>query len=184
MGANLPLRLPSPHSNVSSYNEIVNEKRPFPAPYERLLRRLTELCQAHYGERLVSLVIYGSLGRGTATPESDVDFLIVAEGLPNGRIPRVQEFLSIERQLQEEFDFRFELSPVFKTPAEVQLGSPLFLDMTEDAVFLIDRQGFFQNYLVDLRARLRKLGAKRIWLGNAWYWDLKPDYRPGEVFEI
>jgi hypothetical protein len=27
-------------------------------------------------------------------------------------------------------------------------------------------------------------GARRIWCGNAWYWDLKPDYRPGEVFEL
>lgn len=161
----------------------MNNASQFPAPYDRLLERLTQLCQAHYGEHLVSLVIYGSLGRGTATPESDVDFLIVAEGLPKGRTPRVQDFLPIERQLQEEFDFYLELSPVFKTPAEVQLGSPLFLDMTEDAVLLIDRQGFFESYLASLRKRLRELGAKRIWLGNAWYWDLKPNYRPGEVFD-
>lgn len=131
----------------------------------------------------MSLVIYGSLGRGTATPESDVDFLIVAESLPKGRISRVQDFLPIERQLQEEFNFHLELSPVFKTPAEVQLGSPLFLDMTEDAVLLFDRQGFFESYLASLRRRLRKLGANRIWLGNAWYWDLKPNYRPGEIFD-
>ncbi len=132
----------------------------------------------------MSLVIYGSMGRGTATPESDVDFLIVAEGLPKGRIPRVQDFLKVESQLREEFDFHFELSPILKTPAEVQMGSPLFLDMTEDAILLFDRESFFERFLDGLRERLRKLGAKRIWLGNAWCWDLKPDYQPGEVFEI
>jgi hypothetical protein len=31
---------------------------------------------------------------------------------------------------------------------------------------------------------LAHLGARRVWLGNAWYWDLKPDYRPGDVFEL
>jgi hypothetical protein len=31
---------------------------------------------------------------------------------------------------------------------------------------------------------LEQLGARRIWRGNAWFWDLKPDYRPGEVFEL
>jgi hypothetical protein len=24
----------------------------------------------------------------------------------------------------------------------------------------------------------------RIWRGNAWLWDLKPDYQPGDVFEL
>ena len=33
-------------------------------------------------------------------------------------------------------------------------------------------------------ARLAALGARRKWRGSAWYWDLKPDYRPGEVFEL
>ncbi|MCY4660185.1 MAG: hypothetical protein OXF93_10300 [Acidobacteria bacterium] len=27
-------------------------------------------------------------------------------------------------------------------------------------------------------------GACRLWLGNAWYWDLKPDYKPGDVFDL
>jgi len=43
---------------------------------------------------------------------------------------------------------------------------------------------FMQNVLAQFECRLKKLGANRIWSGNAWYWDLKPDYRPGEVFEI
>ncbi len=56
--------------------------------------------------------------------------------------------------------------------------------MTEDARILFDREGFFARKLDRLRERLAQLGAKRIWLGNAWYWDFKPDYRPGEVFEL
>ena len=63
-------------------------------------------------------------------------------------------------------------------------GSPLFLDMTEDARILYDRDGFLERAFVDLESRLERLGARRIWRGNAWYWDLKPDYTPGEVFEI
>jgi len=31
---------------------------------------------------------------------------------------------------------------------------------------------------------LARLGAKRIWRENMRYWELKPDYKPGEVFEI
>lgn len=36
--------------------------------------------EAHYGERLVEVVLYGSVARGEATPESDVDVLVVLRG--------------------------------------------------------------------------------------------------------
>jgi hypothetical protein len=56
--------------------------------------------------------------------------------------------------------------------------------MVEDASILFDRNGFFSKILDRLRARLKELGAKRVWKGNIWYWVLKPDYKPGEVIEL
>ena len=56
--------------------------------------------------------------------------------------------------------------------------------MVEDARILHDANGFLAARLDRLRARLRELGARRIWRGNAWYWELKPDLRPGEVFSL
>ena len=144
----------------------------------------------HYGERLVSLVIYGSVGRGTMRPDSDIDLLIVADELPPGRIPRVVDFAAVENSLApllERFrreGFSTELSPVFKTREEAARLTPLFLDMVDDALILHDREGFFAGVLDRLRSRLAALGSRRIWRGNAWYWDLKPDYRPGEIFEL
>lgn len=49
---------------------------------ERLLVEMNDRVQAHYADRLVSLVVFGSMGRGTPRPDSDVDLLIVAEPLP------------------------------------------------------------------------------------------------------
>ncbi len=76
------------------------------------------------------------------------------------------------------------ISPVFKTPEEVARGSALFLDIVEDGRILFDREGFFAHFRERFRQRLSQLGARRVWIGSAWYWDLKPDYRPGEVFEL
>ena len=56
--------------------------------------------------------------------------------------------------------------------------------MVEDAKMLFDRRHFFEGVLERLRKRLKELGAKRIWQGNAWYWDLKPDYKPGDIIEL
>ena len=157
---------------------------------ESLLADLRSEVRRHYGDRLVSLVVFGSMGRGTPRPDSDLDALIVADDLPNGRIARVQEFAPVEAALGPRLSdgrragFFTECSPVFKTPQELQAGSPLLLDMVDDAKVLYDREGFFSGAMEQLKERLTRLGARRLWRGNAWLWDLKPDYRPGDVFEL
>ena len=149
-----------------------------------LLNRLTSLCKEWYGERLISLAVFGSVGRGTPLPDSDIDLLLVIKDLPIGRMARVKEFSAIEAAPGMTTRGQLELSPVFKTPEEIVKGSPLLLDMVEDARVLFDRDDFFKNVLKSLKERLQKSGARRIWQGNVWYWDLKPDYVQGEIFEI
>jgi hypothetical protein len=151
---------------------------------KKLLNRLTSLCKERYGERLISLAVFGSVGRGTPRPDSDIDLLLVIKDLPVGRIARVKEFAAIETTLGMAIKGRIELSPVFKTPEEIANGSLLLLDMVEDARVLFDSDDFFKNALKNLKERLQKMGARRIWQGNVWYWDLKPDYKQGEIFEI
>ncbi len=119
------------------------------------------------------------MGRGTARPDSDVDILLVVQGLSHWRMERVEEFKPIESALSGVM-----LSPILKTPEEIKSGSPLLLDMVDDAVILYDRENFLQNTLSTLRENLARLGAKRIWRGDNWFWDLKPDYQRGEVFEV
>jgi len=77
-----------------------------------------------------------------------------------------------------------EVSTKLKTPAEAAQFTPLYLDLTEDALILYDRDGFFQGVLDRLRQKLAALGARRIRQGQIQYWQLKPDYRWGEVFEL
>ncbi|MBA4379606.1 MAG: hypothetical protein C0393_02785 [Anaerolinea sp.] len=144
-----------------------------------LLEELRVACQKNYGKRLVSLAVFGSVGRGTARPDSDMDVLLVVEGLSLWRMERVTEFQPVEDTFSGVM-----LSPVLKTPQEIKSGVPLLLDMVEDAVILYDRNAFLQTTLNHLRASLARLGAKRIWRGDVWYWDLKPDYQYGEIFEV
>ena len=116
--------------------------------------------------------------------------LVVARGLPAGRFPRVDDFRTVEEVLAPRLQaargagLQPELSPIFKTPAELVRGTPLLLDMTEDARILHDPEGCLIGVLDGLRTRLRALGSRRIWRGDAWYWDLKPDYQWGDVIEL
>lgn len=143
-------------------------------------------CRAHYGERLVSLAVFGSAARGGMRADSDIDLLLVVEGLPQGRLARVRDFDTIEAGLAEVLALakkdgvHTSLSPVFKTPEEVEQGSLLFLDMTDQAKILFDRNGFLRGYLDNLAGRLAKMGARRVYRGGGYYWLLKPDLKPGE----
>jgi len=158
--------------------------------FVRLEQALLPALERHYGERLVSVVLFGSVARGTAGPTSDMDLLVVADGLAQGRMKRSADFSAVEDAVEpllvslREKGIHTRLSPVLKTKEEASGGNILYIDLVEDARVLFDRDGFFEQILARLRRRLSELGARRVWIGSAWYWDLKPDFKPGEVFEL
>ncbi len=158
--------------------------------FDQILKAVADACRDHYGRRLVSLVVFGSVARGTMRHDSDIDLLVVVDDLPRGRIPRVRDFdlveAAVEEQLKqaESLGIYTRLSPVIKTPTEVRYGSPLFLDMTLHTRMLADRDEFLSRYLDRLRARLQELGARRVRRGGGYYWILKPGYQPGEEIQL
>jgi predicted nucleotidyltransferase len=167
-----------------------NATRMLKAKFKELQDKILEETKLFYGDRIVSFVVFGSVARETFRYDSDIDILIIAENLPKGRMKRAAQFSAVEdrvapflESLKKEGIDTY-ISAIFKTPQEAELGSPLFLDMVEDAQILYDKNAFFARRLERLRNRLKELGAKRVWKGNIWHWVLKPDFRPGEVIEL
>lgn len=177
-------------SAVYPFNNKMTTPSSFQHAWDAILDALVSACRSHYGSRLRSVAVFGSVGRGTMRGDSDIDLLLLAEPLPNGRIPRIDEFAPVEaavapvigRARDAGIDTR--VSAIIRTPAEARAGSPLMFDMTEDARILYDPDVVLGTALDDLKARLNRLGARRIHMGGWWYWDLKPDFKPGEVFDI
>lgn len=158
--------------------------------FEDHLQDTLTACQANYGDRLVSLAVFGSVARQTQRPDSDIDLLLVVEGLPDGRLARVAEFSGVEDRVEPGLaqararGVHTRLSPLFKTPAELAVGSLILLDMIEDARLLFDRKATLQRRLARLRQRLVELNARRIRKGGSYYWQLKPDLKPGEEIQL
>jgi uncharacterized protein len=162
---------------------VLTSSHPFVDGVLREARRL-------YGDRLRALALFGSVARGSARPDSDLDVLLVVEDLPRGHSRRLATFATVETELAREIaalrleGLQVEISPVLRTPEELAIATPLLLDLTEDAVILEDRGGVLAGALESLRTRLRRLGSRRVWRDGTWYWDRKPDYRRGEIIRL
>ncbi len=159
--------------------------------YFQLIEKIVRKSREYYRDRLISFAVFGSVVRDVFRPDSDIDILIIAEGLPSKRWQRTSEFIeNVEKDLSGDIQRLHDkgiypsLSPVIKSKEEVNYGSPLFLDMTEDVKILYDEADFFKDYIKGLKQRLNKLGAKKIVHKDGYYWDLKPDYRFGDVIEL
>ena len=69
-------------------------------PYKTLIERLIEALKRKYGGKFISLVVFGSVARGEARKDSDVDLLLVIDSIPKRRLERQKEFMEIEKELE------------------------------------------------------------------------------------
>jgi hypothetical protein len=151
--------------------------------WKRGLDRYVDLLKELLGADLISVVLFGSWARGTARPESDLDLLVVARDLPRSRLERHRLLYRIARGVSEEF--ADTVAPVRLTPEEAERVRPFYLGMLSGHVVLWDANGFFQRVLERLRARLAELGARRYVDEDGYeFWDLKPDWKPGDVVSL
>jgi len=159
-------------------------------PYKSLLEKLTKLLQKEFQDKLISVVLYGSVARGDNRKDSDIDLLLVIKDLPKTITERVILFDKVERKLDDyimrlmDDGYYITLTPVLKTPEEAMRFSPIYMDMTEDAIILYDENGFFRKVLEKTKKRLKELGFERVWLSKkVWYWR-KRNYKFGEIIDF
>ncbi len=129
-------------------------------PYGTLTDKLTRALEKKYGDKFLSLIIFGSVARGKGRKDSDVDSLLIIDSLPRGAMAKQREFTEVEKEIEG------------------------YLNMAEDAIVVYDKDDFFKNILEKIRKGLKDLESKRVRLGSRWYWVLKPDYRFKEVTRI
>lgn len=156
--------------------------------FQCLLDCLVRETRLAFGDRLVSIVLYGSVARGEAGPQSDLDILVIIDKAPPSYYERLRPLLPILRNLhalpcwKALRDRGIYPSPnvLLLSREEAEQDRCLYLDMIEEGRMLADRGGFFRGRLEALRSRLRDLGATKKRHNGGWFWDLKPDLHPGE----
>jgi hypothetical protein len=171
---------------------VSNEWFALQPEYHELADEYTRAIRDFFGDRLVSIAFFGSVARGTADPESDIDVLVIAENLPKDLGLRFRETMPVHEKVRKSSAYRVLrlkgrvgfVSDLFLTPKETMAHPPILLDACDDAFLAYDRNGFLEGVLKDIRRRLKELNARKVKASKGYYWVLKPDAKLSEVVEI
>jgi len=155
-----------------------------------LLTKLVLLMKEFLGEDLLSVVLYGSIARGKGTVGSDLDLIVVHKKCGKNM---AMEFAKMIQELRESNEYRLlkkqGLSPypysIFIDESKLKKHPWILLDVLDDGIILLDKNEILAQELKKIRARLKELGSKKVFLENGkWYWNLKPDWKPGDIIEL
>jgi uncharacterized protein len=150
--------------------DIITAREGMNANYTILIQALQEA----FGERLKTVVLFGSQARGEARPGSDHDVFVVIHGLPREPVSRQQELRGALRDCLA--DLPGAVSLVGRTPPEFEADlTPLYLDVCVDGVCLYGAE-YFEPFRGCALAGLEASGMKRKRIGNTLHW-MFPDGR-------
>lgn len=164
--------------------------RQIASPWLELVERMVAEYREALSDDLLAVACFGSTARGDAGPESDLDLYVVTRRrvsvLLDERLDRVQRIRETpEYQNLARAGYHPEAAPIFHTAEQLRAHPWILLDIADHGVVLYDPESILTTELEAVRRRLRELGAKRIERPDgSWYWDLKPDWRPGETVEL
>jgi HEPN domain-containing protein/predicted nucleotidyltransferase len=129
-----------------------------PAAIARRVQEALETAKLSFA--LAGAVLFGSSATARAAAHSDVDLLVVGRGLPLKRQRRCREIVEIKQWLPG-----VPLDVLLLTPEEVESNfrnhNPLFLNIAEDGVVLLDREGTLARAIEATRRYVRERGIVR-----------------------
>ncbi|MEM2184681.1 MAG: nucleotidyltransferase domain-containing protein [Candidatus Methanomethylicia archaeon] len=162
--------------------------------FSHLIKRYCELLLDYFGDRLISIMLFGSIARGDWSRDSDIDILIVVDGWNDKPIwVRIGELKNVKKMLEDTFEFKRALNagfwPIIQnyplSLEEAKRFNRIYLDAIIDGIILYDKNDFLRNVLDKIRRRMEALGSMRITLPNGkFYWVLKGDIIAGEVIDF
>jgi predicted nucleotidyltransferase len=161
--------------------------------YRGLAEQFAAILRRELGQRLTSIVLYGSVARGTARQDSDIDLLIMAGETDAERKATCDEIWKWDDTFSDQPEvvalrkasYSAGLEIYVLSKAQARRGTPIYLDMTLEAIVLYDPEGFFDRRMQQIKRRMAELNSYREWIEPDLYvWHLKANLKPGEVFSL
>jgi predicted nucleotidyltransferase len=125
--------------------------------------RIVEGIKRYFGSRIISIVLFGSQARGTATEHSDIDLVVIVKGMPSNW--RKQKEINIEVRWIEELS-DLPVSIILKNPTTVKSSlsviQPLLFGILKSYKVLYDPTNFFETQAEIYRKKMKKWKVEEI----------------------
>ena len=128
---------------------------------QNISRQIKKKVRKLSGIEIVSLAIFGSVARRENSADSDIDLLIVAEGIAKKRIQRIPDMIKIKRELNLEFPPDILLVSKDECQSNFRNHNPLYLDIAFDAEIIYDDTGFLKNLIEETREYVNSNNIRR-----------------------
>lgn len=115
-------------------------------------------------------IAFGSRIKGEATPYSDFDLLIVADGINTKRHRRENEIIQLKRCLPTEL-FDILLFSPREVISNFKNHNPLFLDLAQEGMVILDKNDFLKPLIDETRYYIKVKGIKKLKYG--WRFPVK-----------
>jgi len=164
------------------FQELRKGLEHIPLKYREALSEFLAFLKDKLRGNLISVVVFGSVARGTFKEHSDVDLLVVSRNFPKKLVDRIDLFVDKTFEISMKYGINISIIPL--KIDEAQNTQPIYLDMTYEGIILYDKNNFIEKKLNDLREKLNKMGAKRVPYKRGYFWKLKKKIEVGEVIKI
>ena len=105
-------------------------------------------------EKILGVMLFGSVARGTYWKESDTDILIAVRGRAIDIIEEVEEAIDEVEGLRiplVQSEFFLRIRPLVLAEDDLKLFRPVYLSIVEDGVILFERGETLTNFTYDVR---------------------------------
>ncbi|MDP2844468.1 MAG: nucleotidyltransferase domain-containing protein [Candidatus Methanoperedens sp.] len=129
-----------------------------------LIYELTAVLKKKFKQDLLSVVLFGSMVKGTSTDTSDIDVLVVSGAPMNDWRARDKLILDLTEDIELKYATPIHMILVNKDEISHAIESvyPLMLEINEANEIIYDKENFFKKILKDFENNVRRWHAEKI----------------------
>jgi len=130
----------------------------------QIIPELTDILKQQFNHDLLAIVLFGSIVKGSFTPTSDIDVLVVCENLTKDWRARDKMTLELTEDIELKYATSIHMALVSKdeTSHAIDSVSPLMLEIYEANEIIYEKDNFFTQLLNRFGKNLKSLHAVKI----------------------
>ncbi|MGC8832188.1 MAG: nucleotidyltransferase family protein [Thermoproteota archaeon] len=127
---------------------------------------------------ITGIILFGSVARGEETEKSDIDLLVLWEGLnPDNSYSYI--YKNVSKYFPRESVTILDMN--YFDFLEVKDVTTLFINIVWDGIVVYDKYGKLESFLERVRSELIAKGIERKEVGKYYYWRLP---KPGQKVKL